>query len=293
MLHKIVSRDPRDPCLVNPGVPRDLGVICLKAMEKKRDARYEKLKSQFTGIEAWKVKFSEWVTGTMLKGTKQERRAIIKDIQVDPITREFTHIDFIRVTRGHKLTVTMPIELVGDSVGMVVEISALEAMSGIDRMILSGTKFEDVSEDVVGHLVELTRCQSASVIARDADAPSKGKMISSCGEGFMHERIDLPVDSRGEIFPGDKSTLRFRPQTVRMLEFAVKGAEDGLNHPVEVAPNMMPNPTAQKTIEPTEKSMRFFIRMLMAFLARVKPTSTMAKPACMKKTNAAATRVHT
>jgi large subunit ribosomal protein L25 len=53
-----------------------------------------------------------------LKGSKQERRAIIKDIQVDPITREFQHIDFIRVTRGHKLTVTMPIELEGDSVGV-------------------------------------------------------------------------------------------------------------------------------------------------------------------------------
>ena len=72
------------------------------------------------------------------------------------------------------------------------QISALEAMSGIDRMILSGTKFEDVSEDVVGHLVELTSCQSASVIARDIDAPSKGKMISSCGKEFIHERIDLP-----------------------------------------------------------------------------------------------------
>ena len=72
------------------------------------------------------------------------------------------------------------------------QITALEAMSGIDRMILSGTKFEDVSEDVVGHLVELTGCQSASVIARDADAPSKGKMISSCGDEFIHERIDLP-----------------------------------------------------------------------------------------------------
>ena len=72
------------------------------------------------------------------------------------------------------------------------QISALEAMSGIDRMILSGTKFEDVSEDVVGHLVELANCQSASVIARDNDAPRKGKMISSCGKEFVHERIDLP-----------------------------------------------------------------------------------------------------
>jgi len=37
-----------------------------------RRARYEHLKSQFTGISSLKVKFSEWVTGTMLRGTKQE-----------------------------------------------------------------------------------------------------------------------------------------------------------------------------------------------------------------------------
>ena len=57
------------------------------------------------------------------------------------------------------------------------------------------------------------------------------------------------------------------------------------NQPVEVAPNMSPKPMAQKAMEPMEKSMRFFIMMLMEFLARV-------KPACMKNTRAAATSVH-
>jgi large subunit ribosomal protein L25 len=53
-----------------------------------------------------------------LKGTSEERRAMIKEIQADPISGKFVHIDFIRVTRGHKLQESMPIELVGDSVGV-------------------------------------------------------------------------------------------------------------------------------------------------------------------------------
>ncbi len=53
-----------------------------------------------------------------LKGTSEERRAMIKEIQADPISGKFLHIDFIRVTRGHKLQVSMPIELVGDSIGV-------------------------------------------------------------------------------------------------------------------------------------------------------------------------------
>lgn len=53
-----------------------------------------------------------------LKGTKEERRAIIKELQTDPINGRFVHIDFLRVMRGHKLTVNMPVELTGDSVGV-------------------------------------------------------------------------------------------------------------------------------------------------------------------------------
>ena len=75
------------------------------------------------------------------------------------------------------------------------QISALEAMSGIDRMILSGTKFEEVSEDVVGHLINLTKCEASAVIACDTDAPTKGKMISLHNGEVFHERIDLPVDA--------------------------------------------------------------------------------------------------
>ena len=74
------------------------------------------------------------------------------------------------------------------------QITTLEAMSGIDRMILSGTRLEDVSEDVVGHLVKLTRCESAAVIARDKAVPDQGTMISMCDGEVSQERIALPSD---------------------------------------------------------------------------------------------------
>jgi len=53
-----------------------------------------------------------------LKGTSEERQAMIRELQADPISGRFLHIDFIRITRGQKLTVAMPVELVGDSVGV-------------------------------------------------------------------------------------------------------------------------------------------------------------------------------
>jgi len=53
-----------------------------------------------------------------LKGTKEERQAMIKELQVDPISGKFIHIDFIRVTAGHKLNVSIRIDLIGDCVGV-------------------------------------------------------------------------------------------------------------------------------------------------------------------------------
>jgi len=53
-----------------------------------------------------------------LKGTKEERQAMIKELQIDPISGKFIHIDFIRVTAGHKLNVSIRIDLIGDCLGV-------------------------------------------------------------------------------------------------------------------------------------------------------------------------------
>ena len=51
-------------------------------------------------------------------------------------------------------------------------------------------------------------------------------------------------------------------------------------------------PTATYTIHANTKSNVFFMTMLPAFFALVNPDSTIAKPACMKNTSAAATISH-
>ena len=58
-------------------------------------------------------------------------------------------------------------------------------------------------------------------------------------------------------------------------------------------PNIRANPMTKKQRVPRTKSIKFFIMMLLEFFALVKPVSTIAKPACMKKTRKAAMQVHT
>ena len=74
------------------------------------------------------------------------------------------------------------------------QISTLKAMSEIDQQILSGAKFEQVSECVLKHLLEITGYDAAAVIARDEDMPSWARMIAAHRDEIVHERVALPME---------------------------------------------------------------------------------------------------
>src|SRR5436305_10218703 len=48
-----------------------------------------------------------------MSGTDQQRHAMIKDIQINPISRKMTHIDFVRVVMDEVVRVTGPIRISG------------------------------------------------------------------------------------------------------------------------------------------------------------------------------------
>src|SRR3954469_373238 len=53
-----------------------------------------------------------------MSGTDQQRHAMIKDMQMDPISRRMTHIDFVRVAMDEKVRVTIPVHLNGLAIGV-------------------------------------------------------------------------------------------------------------------------------------------------------------------------------
>src|SRR6056297_3245465 len=83
-----------------------------------------------------------------------------------------------------------------------------------------------------------------------------------------------------------------RPSGLPGFASDMKKFEDPMNPAIEL-PNMRPNPIMKKAMEPTEKSIRFFMIIFPALFALVKPISTMANPACMKNTRNAATSIQT
>ena len=85
-------------------------------------------KKESVSIEVDRKSVSELVTKSehgvrsifLLKmaGSDQQRHAMIKNIQVDPISRRMTHIDFVRVDMDVAVRVTIPVHVKGTATGV-------------------------------------------------------------------------------------------------------------------------------------------------------------------------------
>lgn len=53
-----------------------------------------------------------------MAGTDQQRHAMIKDIQINPISRKLIHIDFVRVLMDEVVRVNIPVHLNGTPIGV-------------------------------------------------------------------------------------------------------------------------------------------------------------------------------
>ncbi len=51
-------------------------------------------------------------------GGPSEKTVMIKELQIDPITRHYLHVDFFEVSMDEEVTLSIPIELTGDPAGV-------------------------------------------------------------------------------------------------------------------------------------------------------------------------------
>ena len=64
-----------------------------------------------------------------MSGTDQTRHAMIKEIDRDPVSREFLHVDFMRVLMDVKVRVSVAVELVGTARGVKQDGGILDFVS--------------------------------------------------------------------------------------------------------------------------------------------------------------------
>ena len=151
-----------------------------------------------------------------LAGSEQSRHAMIRELQRDPVSRKPLHIDFVRVLMDVKVTVRVPIEVLGvargvkadggilDVVTREIEIECLPANIpahlavdvtelGIGDAIriseipsVEGVRIVDNPEKVVVHVAHPTREEEPVVVAAEGavaepaepEVLKKGKAVS-------------------------------------------------------------------------------------------------------------------
>jgi len=150
-----------------------------------------------------------------LEGTKEERRAMIREIQKDPISGHFLHIDFIRITAGQKVHVRIPVELTGDCLG-VRQGGRVDFISReLAVEILPGEMFDKFSVDMstldVGHHVSVADLQGVlPPSARFLEDPHRMVVVveapraevevaAPAGEAVISEAAEPEVIRKGKV----------------------------------------------------------------------------------------------
>jgi large subunit ribosomal protein L25 len=80
-----------------------------------------------------------------LTDSGQERHAMLRDLQVDPVSRQVLHLDFQRVLMDEKVRVQVPVELVGTAYGVKTE-------GGVLDFVTREVHIECLPADIPQHL---------------------------------------------------------------------------------------------------------------------------------------------
>lgn len=81
-----------------------------------------------------------------LAGTKgKKRHCMVRDLEVNPLTREIVHVDFIRIDMKRKVVVEVPVEVMGEPVGVTQD-------GGILDHITREVEVECLPGDIPNHL---------------------------------------------------------------------------------------------------------------------------------------------
>ncbi len=103
-------------------------------------------------------------TIVVLKGVGDDKEALIKDVQWHPITDEVVHVDFYVFERGKKLTVSVPLEFVGEA--------PAEKLNGNVNKNIHELEIEVRPSEIPQHIeVDLTKLVDLNSVITVADLP--------------------------------------------------------------------------------------------------------------------------
>ena len=116
-----------------------------------------------------------------LKFDGGDSRVMVREYQLDPVTSHLLHADFYQLAMDRAITVTVPVQLTGESKGVKLQGGVVDFIS---REIQVECLPTDIPEHVLVDLTELTLGQAVRV--RDLPAHPKWKAVSEPDTMIVH-----------------------------------------------------------------------------------------------------------
>jgi large subunit ribosomal protein L25 len=128
-----------------------------------------------------------------LAGTGKARHTMVKEVVVDPISRQIIHIDFQRVLMTEKVKVQVPIELIGVPEGV-------KNQGGVLDFITRDVELECLPGDIPPQLeLDVSALDVGDhVQVKDLDLPAKVEMLEEPDRviaSVAHSRVALDVEA--------------------------------------------------------------------------------------------------
>ncbi len=122
----------------------------------------------------------------------EERDVMIKDVQIDPVSDEVLHADLIQIDMTKAIRVAVPVELIGEAVGVKTEGGFIDFMTReLTVECLPALIPEHFAVDVTAlHLHQ-------SIKAADVAMPAGIKMITE--PGVVIALVQMPAEEKAEV----------------------------------------------------------------------------------------------
>jgi len=143
-----------------------------------------------------------------MAGTDQQRHAMIKDIQIDPINRKMMHVDFIRVVMDEVVRVSVPVVITGSPIGVreggLLDFQVRELhVECLPKAIPDKVEI-DISELGIHHYFRIS----------DLPLPEGVKVLDDPNRvvvGVTHQRAEVvpevPVEGVEEVAPAEPEVI--------------------------------------------------------------------------------------
>ena len=144
-----------------------------------------------------------------------DTRVLVREYQIDPVTRKLLHADFYRVAMDKLLEVTVPIHLTGEAKGIKAQGAIVDF---VHREIVIEVLPADIPENITADVTELMLHDGIRV--RDLPTNPKWKAISDPDMLIVH-LVAMKVEE--EPAPADAAVAAAAPATPAEPEVIKKG----------------------------------------------------------------------